>query len=62
MLDKNPSYWVLAHRDPFGKVEIAFTYCQLERNVYDETIPSIPHMLLETKPSVMAKFEFSQLE
>jgi hypothetical protein len=68
MLDKNPSYWVPAHRDPFGKVEIAnieklaFTYCQLERNAYDETIPSTPHMLLETKPSVMAEFEFSQLE
>ena len=68
MLDKNPSYWVPTHRDTFGKVEIAntkklaFTYCQLEKNAYDETIPSTPHMLLETKPSVMAEFEFSQLE
>ena len=27
-------------------------------NAYDETIPSSPHMLLETKPSVMAKLQY----
>lgn len=64
MLDKTPSFWVPADRVPFGKVEVAnteklaFTYSQLERNAYDETITSSPHMLLETKPSVMAEFEY----
>ena len=64
MLDKDPSYWVPAHRIPIGKVEIenieklASTYNPLKGNAYHETIPSTPHMPLETNPSVMAKFQY----
>jgi hypothetical protein len=52
MLDKNMSYWVPADRVPIGKVEIkntkklVSTYSELERNAYDETIPSsLPPLL-----------------
>ena len=64
ILDKNPSSWVPADRIPIGKVEIenteklASAYSQVQRNAYDETIPSSPHMPLETKPSVLAEFQY----
>ena len=64
MLDKDPSYWVPTHWIPIGKVEIenieklASTYSPLKRNAYHETIPSTPHMPLETNPSVMAEFQY----
>ena len=64
VLDKNRSSWVPADRIPIGKVEIenteklASAYSQVQRNAYDETIPSSPQMPLETKPSVLAEFQY----
>ena len=65
ILDKNPSSWVPADRIPIGKVEIenteklASAYSQVQRNAYDETIPSSPQMPLETKPKCFGRISVS---